>query len=148
MPATDLDTIADAFRTAIQGITPRIVDGRDSARWKFYEGERRPSTDARRVRLEWDGEGFTPSGFFGPVQCDMTAIMILHTDYGGFAAHRIKVVAEDDQQQVHDVLRRLIPTLPGFLNITMDGWDFAPGVDQNSGQIQHRFLVRYMKARA
>lgn len=150
MPATTLDTVANAFRTAIDATTPRMTEGQAVLPWRRYEGERAPSTSGRWYRLIWANERFTPLGFFGPVMCDKTVDLDIVVDYGGVPAHRATFLAGDDYQQVHDVLQRLKLTLPGFLNISTidDGWDFLPGVDKNQAQIVLQYEVRYMRARA
>lgn len=148
MPATTIDTVLDAFTTAIEGITPRMQEQRATARWKAYEGPRLPSTEARRFKLKWSAERFTPAGFFGPIMCDKTFDLDVIVDYGGIREARADTLAGDDHHQVHDVLQRLKPSLPGFLNITPIDWDYLPGTDPDQAQIVLQYEVRYMRARA
>lgn len=150
MPATTLDTVADAFREAIRTTTPRMVEGQVPHTWKPYEGERMASTDGRWFRFVWARERFTPAGFFGPIMCDKTVDLDIVVDYGGTPKHRVTFLAGDDYQQVHDVLQRLKPSLPGFLNISTieDGWDFLTGTDPNQAQVVLQYEVRFMRARA
>lgn len=149
MPATTIDTVLDAFRTAIDGIAPRMTERRGTHTWKRYEGERAPSTDGRWYRFEWSREAWTPGGFFGPVMCDITGALDIFVDYGGVPAHRAMILVPDDYKQIHDVLQRLKPTLPGFMNISTidDGYNLVPGADKNQAQYVLQYDVRYMKAR-
>jgi hypothetical protein len=148
VPTTTIDIVQAAFRTAIDAVEPRMEEQRGTARWRFYEGERHASTDARWYRFEWDDEGFTPDGFMGPMSVDTSYTMTLVVDYGGIRRARAKVLAGDDQYQLRDVLNRLKNVVPGLRWVEALDWDFVPGTDQNQAQVEMQFLVRIMKARA
>lgn len=147
MPATTLDTIETAIRTAIEGMTPRYTDGSSSRPWRFYEGQHPVRSDARWYKFSWDTEGYTPGGFMGPAMVDTTVTMSLVVDYGGVPEHVVKRMAEDDHYQLRDVLNRLKSTVDGLRWLEAIDWDFA-NEDRNQSRIVHQYEVRYMKARA
>jgi hypothetical protein len=144
--ATDLDTIEDAFRTAIEAMTPRWQRGA-AVDWKFYRRERDASMSLRWFRFEWDPRGHTPGGFMGPNMVQTDAGLDIVTDYGGVPGDEARKMIEDDHFQLRDILNRLKLSVPGLWWVESEG--FA-GESDDADQIQgtHSFLVRYMKARA
>lgn len=145
MPATTLDILEPLFVAAIVGITPRTLASRP---WKHYIGHDQPvRAEARWFRVDWDGEGHTPGGFMGPLQVDTTCTLHVVVDYGGIPEHVVKRVAEDDIDQIRDVINRLKFTSPGFRWFERIDWDFASN-DRNQSRIVLQYETRYMKARA
>lgn len=137
------------MRTAIEAVTPRIVEQSGTAQWRHYRGPRRASADARWFRFEWDDDGYTVGGFMGPQWVETDYTLTLHVDYGGLPEHRVKVMAGDDLYQLRDVLNRLKSTVDGLRWVEAIDWGFAPRVqDQNQAQVLLQYLVRIMKARA
>jgi hypothetical protein len=148
MPTTTTDIVQAAFRTAIEAVVPRMQEQRDTARWRWYEGERRPGPAGRYFTFNWDDEGHTVGGFMGPMSVDTSYTLTVVVDYGGFSRERVKHVAGDDMYQLRDVLNRLKNVTPGLRWVEALDWDFAPGTDQNQARVLIQYLVRIMKARA
>lgn len=148
MPATTTDTIAEAFRLAILGVTPRMTEGATTRSWKYAEdGGASVRADARWFHFEWDGEGDTPDGFMGPLEVDTTVTCSVVVDYGGVAKHRVKILAVDDSHQLRDVLNRLKSSSTGLRWVELIGWDFVANTDRNQARVVIQYTVRYMKAR-
>lgn len=146
MPTTTTDAIATAFRTAIEGVTPRMIEGQATRTWKYYEGEQPVRDSARWFKFSWDGEGDTPEGFMGPLSVDTTVTCSVIVDYGGIPEHRVKIVAVDDMHQLRDVLNRLKDSGTGLRWVELIGWEFA-NTDRNQARVVLQYTVRYMKAR-
>lgn len=148
MPTITTDEIAASFRTAIEGVTPRMTEGATTRSWKFAEGDIPPRSDARWFHFEWDGEGDTPDGFMGPLSVDTTVTCSVVVDYGGIPRHRVKIIAVDDLHQLRDVLNRLKSPATGlrWVEIIPPGWSFANN-DPNQARVNLKYTVRYMKAR-
>jgi len=146
-----VDQINDAFRTAVIGTAPRMLEGRTSWPWRYNDtgDQKQPvRSDARWFWFEWDGEGDTPDGFMGPLQVDTTVTLSMFVDYGGIPERRVKLVAVDDHKQIRDVLNRLKSANTGLLMVTLGDWAFASNnTDRNQARIVLQFAVRYMKAR-
>lgn len=146
MPTITTDEIAASFRTAIEAVTPRMIEGQATRTWKFYEGEQPVRSDSRWFKFEWDGEGDTEDGFMGPLSVDTTVTCSIVVDYGGIPERRVKIVAADDWGQLNDVLNRLKDSNTGLRWVKKLGWDFA-NQDRNQARIVLQYTVRYMKAR-
>jgi hypothetical protein len=147
---TTLDALQLAFVAAISAIVPRYPSKQD--RWKFADGDRKPSAGMRWYRLEWDSRGYTRGGFMGSAAnlggVDTSVQLSVFVDYGGISREVAKRLAEDDNYQLRDVLSDLKPTTAGLLYLEAEDWDFVGAADNNSPQVVHTFAVRYMKARA
>lgn len=147
MPATTIDLIQDAFRTAIESMVPRYVPGSSVHTWRYYEGEQPVRSDARWFRFEWTTVGYVDGGFMGPAMVDTEVTLQVITDYGGVRADVLKRVVEDDHYQIRDVLNRLKATVDGFRWLEATSTDFMNN-DRDQARVAHRYMVRYMKARA
>lgn len=150
--ATTLDTLRTTFRTAIEGMTPRILQARATTPWRFYEKERPPGTDARWFRLEIHPGEYQRDGFMGPNMVDTRAYLMIITDYGGLPFEQMLHVAEDDHFQLRDVLNALKdPITPGLVWVESEGPPsqiLEGGGGRDQARIEHEFLIRYWKARA
>ena len=104
-------------------------------------------SDARWFRFAWHDQGYTPGGWWGPEQVSTDSHLHVVVDYGSIPEQRVRMVATDDRYQIRDVCNRLKSTVPGLRWFEVQGWDFV-NTDRNQARIDHRFLVRYMKARA
>ena len=149
MPATTEILLTAAFRTALETMTPRVIEGQATRRWEWYEGnENGPvRSDARWYRFAWHDQGYTPGGGWGPEQVSTDSHLHVVVDYGSIPEQRVRMVATDDRYQIRDVCNRLKSTVPGLRWFEVQGWDFV-NTDRNQARIEHRFLTRYMKARA
>lgn len=144
--ATTVTAIQDAFVTAMSGLTPRV---RAEVRWKLFEQDRGPMMGSRWYRFEWDFDGITEQGFQTATMStvDMTCSVV--ADYGSFQEHEVDAVANDDHQQLADVLDGLRRTTDGLRRVLPVQWGLADTGDaENLTQIVHQFLVRYLQAKA
>lgn len=149
MPATTEILLTSAFRTALETMTPRVIEGQATRRWEWYEGnENGPvRSDARWYRFAWINQGYTEGGWWGPAQVETDSHLSIVVDYGSIPEQRVRMVATDDHYQIRDVFNRLKSTVDGLRWFEAIEWGFV-NTDHNQARIDHRFLVRYMKARA
>lgn len=147
---TTIAQLQDAFRTAIEAMVPRTVQGSGPHRWRYLAGDRDPSQGARWFRFEWTDEGLTPNGYMwnGGAAVDVTCSVI--TDYGGIVAHERDAIAHDDHQQLWDVLDRLRITTNGLRRVRSSSWGEEASDRPAAHQIQivHLFRTTYLQARA
>lgn len=151
MTPTDLDTLTTSITTAIRNITPRH-QRQGEQKWIPYE-RKAPPAYTRRFRLDWETDEHTEGGIFTQSAVDTTVTLHVYTDYNMRHQEMDKVI-EDDHWQLRDVLNTLKGTSSGIIFIESAGVgnvsenEDAPTDGADLLQVDHNFVVRYLKARA
>jgi len=143
---TTVSQIQDAFRAAMEGITPRQTRAQLSG-WKYFSRDHDPTMGARWFRFEWDDAGLTDGGFMwrDGASVDLTCSIV--TDYGGIPPQERDAIVHDDHQQLWDVLDRLRNTTNGLRRVRSAGWGEDAGTEDQI-QIVHQFTVTYLQVKA
>lgn len=84
----------------------------------------------------------------GGASVDVTLSLI--ADYGGIPTQERDALAQDDHEQLADVLDALRLTTPGLRRVRAAGWgeEYTDNPESTQTQIVHQFLVTYLQARA
>jgi hypothetical protein len=147
---TTLDTLEAAFATAINAITPTHTRERSVA-WRPFDGEGTDSphpTATRLYQLAWTGERETPPGDapFGLSAYTLDSDLTVETTYLLDNKTGDLVIAAD-HRDVFETLENLVPTTDGLVSIDSSSWDVEVDASGHAHKVEHKFVVRNMRAR-
>lgn len=145
MIATNEEDLADAFREAIVGISPRIAY-KGGEGWKPYEAPVEGASRTRRFRLVWDAGGIQPRGAMAGQAIEHFATLRVRTDYVG-KADKNQYVFIDDFHQLRDTLSNLKGSSSGLVMVAALRIEEVRGETDRDDVVvvDHVYQVRYMR---
>ena len=144
---TTIPQIQDAFRAAMEAMTPRTTRQQETSGWKYYAREHQPLQGCRWFRFEWDDQGLTPGGFMWRGGAAVDVLCSIVADYGSVPAEHLDGLAHDDHQQLGDLLDMLRTTTDGLRRVRSASWAQEAGTSADQAQIVHQFLVTYLQTK-